>query len=239
MSAASSFSSSVTAAAAAGFASSSSNTRKPASKTLDFNLGFLSSSSLSSKTALKSLKPQVFPKNRVSSGPALGTRMVSMPAMKPLTLIDFETNIFKKEKITLDGHDEYIVRGGRDLFPLLPDVHLVSSTLTIKKQDPSSSVLHSRTLYPIDELQISQSTYAFLNPKQQTQFQVFKKLKNQKQNIYIPADSSESRTPLQTSSCSRWKNLARLRLRLRLFSNNKCTQLSFMTLDILNSRDAI
>ncbi|KAF5948339.1 hypothetical protein HYC85_014296 [Camellia sinensis] len=106
MSAASSFSSSVTAAAAAGFASSSSKTRKPASKTLDFNLGFLSSSSLSSKTALKSLKPQVFPKNRVSSGPALGTRMVSMPAMKPLTLIDFETNIFKKEKITLDGHDE-------------------------------------------------------------------------------------------------------------------------------------
>ncbi|KAL7215673.1 hypothetical protein ACSBR1_027761 [Camellia fascicularis] len=122
MSAASSFSSSVTAAAAAaGFASSSSKTRKPASKTLDFNLGFLSPSSLSSKTALKSLKPQVFPENRVGSGPALGTPMVSMPAMKPLTSIDFETNVFKKEKITLDGHDEYIVIGGRDLFPLLPD----------------------------------------------------------------------------------------------------------------------
>ncbi|KMT01833.1 hypothetical protein BVRB_9g210240 [Beta vulgaris subsp. vulgaris] len=34
---------------------------------------------------------------------------------------DFESSIFNKEKITLSGHDEYIVRGGRNLFPLLPD----------------------------------------------------------------------------------------------------------------------
>ncbi|KAF2303044.1 hypothetical protein GH714_012882 [Hevea brasiliensis] len=28
---------------------------------------------------------------------------------------------FSRKKVTLAGHDEYIVRGGRDLFPLLPD----------------------------------------------------------------------------------------------------------------------
>jgi ketol-acid reductoisomerase len=32
----------------------------------------------------------------------------------------FKTKIFKKEKITLADKEEYIVRGGRDLFPLLP-----------------------------------------------------------------------------------------------------------------------
>lgn len=47
--------------------------------------------------------------------------MVSMPAIKSPTMIDFETSVFNKEKITLAGHDEYIVRGGRDLFPLLPE----------------------------------------------------------------------------------------------------------------------
>ncbi|GAB4859626.1 hypothetical protein Ancab_011100 [Ancistrocladus abbreviatus] len=47
--------------------------------------------------------------------------MVSMPAIKPSTTLDFETSVFKKEKISLAGHDEYIVRGGRNLFPLLPD----------------------------------------------------------------------------------------------------------------------
>ncbi|GMP42139.1 hypothetical protein CsSME_00011973 [Camellia sinensis var. sinensis] len=103
-------------AAAAGSASSSSKTLKPASKTLGFNLGFLLSSS--SKTALKSLKGQVMLGNRVGLGSALGARMVSMPEM---TSLDFDSSVFKKEKITLAGHDEYIVRGGRDLFPLLPD----------------------------------------------------------------------------------------------------------------------
>jgi ketol-acid reductoisomerase len=35
-------------------------------------------------------------------------------------MLDFNTKIFKKEKISLAGTDEFIVRGGRDLFPLLP-----------------------------------------------------------------------------------------------------------------------
>ncbi len=34
--------------------------------------------------------------------------------------LDFTTKIFKKEKIILGNTEEYIVRGGRDLFPLLP-----------------------------------------------------------------------------------------------------------------------
>jgi len=34
--------------------------------------------------------------------------------------LDFHTNVFKKEKIVLAGTEEYIVRGGRHLFPLLP-----------------------------------------------------------------------------------------------------------------------
>lgn len=34
--------------------------------------------------------------------------------------LDFQTDIFKKEKLVLGDTEEYIVRGGRDLFPLLP-----------------------------------------------------------------------------------------------------------------------
>lgn len=34
--------------------------------------------------------------------------------------LDFQTNVFEKEKIELGGTVEYIVRGGRHLFPLLP-----------------------------------------------------------------------------------------------------------------------
>lgn len=34
--------------------------------------------------------------------------------------LDFQTNIFQKEKIVLGDTSEYIVRGGRHLFPLLP-----------------------------------------------------------------------------------------------------------------------
>jgi ketol-acid reductoisomerase len=34
--------------------------------------------------------------------------------------LDFNTNIFEKEKIIVGGKAEYIVRGGRHLFPLLP-----------------------------------------------------------------------------------------------------------------------
>src|ERR1051325_6194648 len=34
--------------------------------------------------------------------------------------LNFESNIFKKERIEIGDTEEYIVRGGRDLFPLLP-----------------------------------------------------------------------------------------------------------------------
>ena len=34
--------------------------------------------------------------------------------------LDFETKIFNKEKIRVGDTDEYVVRGGRHLFPLLP-----------------------------------------------------------------------------------------------------------------------
>lgn len=34
--------------------------------------------------------------------------------------MDFTTNVFEKEKITLDNTEEYIIRGGRHLFSLLP-----------------------------------------------------------------------------------------------------------------------
>lgn len=34
--------------------------------------------------------------------------------------LNFETKVFKKESIRLAGSEEWIVRGGRDLFPLLP-----------------------------------------------------------------------------------------------------------------------
>ncbi|XP_059663236.1 ketol-acid reductoisomerase, chloroplastic-like [Cornus florida] len=115
MAAATSFSPSVAAS------SSSSKTLKPSPKSLGSNLGFLSSSS--SKTALKPLKARVFTSNNAGSGSGstLGARMVSMPAIKSPMLLDFETSVFKKEKVTLAGHDEFIVRGGRDLFHLLPD----------------------------------------------------------------------------------------------------------------------
>uniref|UniRef100_A0A9I9DI40 Acetohydroxy-acid reductoisomerase n=1 Tax=Cucumis melo TaxID=3656 RepID=A0A9I9DI40_CUCME len=80
------------------------------------SLGFLSSSS-SGLYALKAVG--ICGANGVGS--ALGARMVSVPAIKPLTSLDFDTSVFKKEKVNLAGHDEYIVRGGRDLFPLLPE----------------------------------------------------------------------------------------------------------------------
>ncbi|WVZ03573.1 hypothetical protein V8G54_024379 [Vigna mungo] len=51
---------------------------------------------------------------------ALGARNVAAPAVAPPPSLDFETSVFLKEKINLAGHDECIVKGGRDLFPLLP-----------------------------------------------------------------------------------------------------------------------
>ncbi|XP_027065001.1 ketol-acid reductoisomerase, chloroplastic [Coffea arabica] len=101
----------------------SSTTTTSASKTLKpqlNNLSFLSSSCPS----LKTLSARAAASSSAASGggSALAARMVSVPpAMKPQTSLDFDTKVFKKEKINLVGHDEYIVRGGRDLFKLLPD----------------------------------------------------------------------------------------------------------------------
>ncbi|GAB2274734.1 hypothetical protein Dimus_009506 [Dionaea muscipula] len=106
-------------------ASSSSSAKSPSTPKPCFkpslNLGFLSCSS----NAWKALKLRAFPGGHNAangSGSALGSRMVSsMPSIKPPTTLDFETAVFNKEKITLAGRDEYIVRGGRNVFPLLPD----------------------------------------------------------------------------------------------------------------------
>ncbi|XP_027061959.1 ketol-acid reductoisomerase, chloroplastic-like [Coffea arabica] len=103
--------------------SSTTNTATSASKTLKpqlNNLSFLSSSCPS----LKTLSARAAASSSAASGggSALAARMISVPpAMKPQTSLDFDTKVFKKEKINLAGHDEYIVRGGRDLFKLLPD----------------------------------------------------------------------------------------------------------------------
>ncbi|XP_039116079.1 ketol-acid reductoisomerase, chloroplastic [Dioscorea cayenensis subsp. rotundata] len=93
---------------------SRSKTLNPPSRTLCSTLSFSSSRSLG----------RVFAAVRSMSvgGAAVGAKMVSAPAVsKPPPLLDFETSVFKKEKINLAGHDEFIVRGGRDLFPLLPE----------------------------------------------------------------------------------------------------------------------
>ncbi|RZC69022.1 hypothetical protein C5167_032097 [Papaver somniferum] len=112
MAAATSFSTSVAAP---------SKTLKPvhSSSSLGFKLGFLSSSS-------KTLKPLLLrvSNNNVSSsavGSAVASTMSVSAPTKPLTTLDFETSVFNKEKVTLAGNDEYIVKGGRDLFHLLPE----------------------------------------------------------------------------------------------------------------------
>ncbi|KAH0735936.1 hypothetical protein KY285_011643 [Solanum tuberosum] len=95
--------------------SSSTKSLKPA---LSSNLGFFSTSSPS----LKALRAKSHSYNVSSSGGALNVRMVAAPAaVKAPMSLDFETSVFKKEKVTLSGHDEYIVKGGRNLFKLLPD----------------------------------------------------------------------------------------------------------------------
>ncbi|MCD7455563.1 hypothetical protein HAX54_028684 [Datura stramonium] len=96
--------------------SSSSKSLKPS---LAGNLGFLSSSTPS----LKPLRAKAaVSRGSSNSGGALSARMVSAPAaVKAPASHDFETSVFKKEKVTLAGNDEYIVRGGRDLFKYLPD----------------------------------------------------------------------------------------------------------------------
>jgi hypothetical protein len=77
--------------------SSISKILKPVSK--PFSLGFATSVSKDLK-ALRVTTPGFV------GGSALGARMVSMPAIKPLTSLDFETKLFKKEKVNLAGHDE-------------------------------------------------------------------------------------------------------------------------------------
>ncbi|XVF60893.1 hypothetical protein PTKIN_Ptkin08bG0084800 [Pterospermum kingtungense] len=102
------------------------------------NLGFLASSSRS----LRSLKA-----TRLNTGnghnSALASCMVSVPAVEPQTSFDFETSMFKKEKIPLAGHDEYNVRGGRDLFKLLPDVFKGIRRLVLLIRFPSTLQLTS------------------------------------------------------------------------------------------------
>ncbi|KAB5512655.1 hypothetical protein DKX38_029683 [Salix brachista] len=51
---------------------------------------------------------------------AAAVERVMHPRVKLPASLDFETFVFKKEKIILAGHDKYIVRGGKDVFPLLP-----------------------------------------------------------------------------------------------------------------------
>ncbi|KAJ6832661.1 ketol-acid reductoisomerase, chloroplastic [Iris pallida] len=88
------------------------------SKTLKSNPKILGSSLWVGSRPFRRLRPICS-----SGGGAAGASMVSSaPSIgTPFPLLDFDTSVFKKEKVTLAGHDEYIVRGGRDLFHLLPD----------------------------------------------------------------------------------------------------------------------
>ncbi|XP_017979305.1 PREDICTED: ketol-acid reductoisomerase, chloroplastic [Theobroma cacao] len=99
--------------------SPSSNTKSTAHK-LRFT-----SSSWYSPTLNSLIAPHVPTNNNASSNggrSSLSAKMISVPSsISPTTSLDFHTSVFKKEKISLAGHDEYIVRGGRHLFPLLDD----------------------------------------------------------------------------------------------------------------------
>ncbi|XP_021775689.1 ketol-acid reductoisomerase, chloroplastic [Chenopodium quinoa] len=101
--------------------SSSARALKQTPKPSAFNLGFLGSSS--STKACRSLKSSARALPNGAGSSALSAQMVSAPSINspPSTTFDFESSVFKKEKVTLSGHDEYIVRGGRNLFPLLPE----------------------------------------------------------------------------------------------------------------------
>ncbi|XP_022857176.1 ketol-acid reductoisomerase, chloroplastic-like [Olea europaea var. sylvestris] len=90
---------------------------KPSNKVPALSLGFLSSSTQS----LNRLRASASRAGASPAGSVLSARMVSTPTIKRPASLDFDTSVFTKEKINLSGHDEYIVRGGRNLFKLLPD----------------------------------------------------------------------------------------------------------------------
>ncbi|KAJ8492451.1 hypothetical protein OPV22_014172 [Ensete ventricosum] len=94
---------------------------KPAA-TRTFGFGSSFSFAKSPGHLLRRIHTHGAPGGRVG-GAALAARMVSsLPSIGgSVPFLDFETSVFKKEKVNLAGHDEYIVRGGRDLFHLLPD----------------------------------------------------------------------------------------------------------------------
>ncbi|KAL8461124.1 hypothetical protein ACS0TY_032555 [Phlomoides rotata] len=106
------------AAAPTSFSTATNKSLNPCSKAVAVSVGFLSSSSPSLKplrtaAATRAASP--------ASGSAMAARMVSTSTIKQPTPLDFETSVFTKEKVNLAGHDEFIVRGGRNLFKLLPD----------------------------------------------------------------------------------------------------------------------
>ncbi|KAK6932670.1 Ketol-acid reductoisomerase, N-terminal [Dillenia turbinata] len=105
---------------------SSSSSSDVSGKSQALKLGVISSFSSSSSysNVFKSLRISCgssSTSNGGGRGSCLGTKMVSSPSVLSPKFLDFESTVFKKEKVTLAGHDEYIVKGGRDLFPLLPD----------------------------------------------------------------------------------------------------------------------
>ncbi|KAJ0670377.1 putative ketol-acid reductoisomerase (NADP(+)) [Helianthus annuus] len=78
-----------------------SSSPSPTLKTLGFTTTFLSS-----KTSFKSLHACVFPSNMTSVS-VMGARMVASPTItKSPVSLDFETSVFKKEKVNLAGHEE-------------------------------------------------------------------------------------------------------------------------------------
>ncbi|XP_038995159.1 ketol-acid reductoisomerase, chloroplastic-like [Hibiscus syriacus] len=92
-------------------------------------------SSLPSSTKSALLKPLFAPPSWRSPIPAslsshlvsrkngvISAKVTAAPStVSPPASLDFNTSVFQKEKISLAGHDEFIVRGGRHLFPLLDD----------------------------------------------------------------------------------------------------------------------
>ncbi|MBA0626879.1 hypothetical protein Godav_004465 [Gossypium davidsonii] len=105
--------------------------------TTSFKAALLSTPSISSSTKSTVLKPRFtsssssryspIPKSLIAhhvstKTNAIVAKMGTVPSpVSETTSLDFHTSIFQKENISLAGHEEYIVRGGRHLFPLLDD----------------------------------------------------------------------------------------------------------------------